>query len=99
MSDTAYLLDRSFSWSLSQPMVVPAIVGQPSVGRSSADQPGGPILPLLSLQSSADQPGGPILPLLSLQLQPDLNVLTWTFTPQALQYVHIGIQIGRTLLN
>ena len=48
---------------------------------------------------SVDQPSGPILPLLSLQLQTDLNVLARTLTPQALQYVHIGIQIGRTLSN
>ena len=78
MSDVPYLVDQSFSWSLSQPMVVPPIVGQPGVG-----------------QSSVDQPGGPIPPLLSLWLQPDLNVLTQTLTPQALWYVHIG----RTLLN
>ena len=77
MGDTAYLLDRSFSWSLGQP-----IVSQPGID-----------------QSSADQPGGPILPLLSLQLQPDLNALARTLSSQALQYIHIGIQIGRTLLN
>ena len=82
MSDAAYLLDQSFSQSLSQPVVVQPIVSQPSVG-----------------WSSADQPGGPIPPLLSLQLQPDLNALTQTLTPQALWYIHIGIQIGRTLSN
>ena len=35
-------------------MVVQPIVGQPSVGQSSADQPGGPIPPLLSLQLQPD---------------------------------------------
>ena len=82
MSDTAYLLDRSFSQSLCQPVVIQPVVRQPGVGRSSVDQPSGPIPPLLSLW-----------------LQPDLNVLAWTLTPQALWYVHISIQIGRTLLN
>ena len=80
-SDMAYLLDRSFSQSLGQPVVVQPIVGQPG-----------------AVWSRADQPSGPILPLLSLQLQPDLNMLAWTLTPQALQYIHISIQIGRTLL-
>ena len=37
------------------------------------------------------------MPLLSLQLQPDLNVLARTLTSQALQYIHIRIQIGRML--
>ena len=80
--DMAYLLDRSFSQSLGQPMVASPVVGQPSVG-----------------QPSADQPGGPIPPLLSLWLQPDLNALTRTLSPQALWYVHLGIQICRTLSN
>ena len=82
MIDAAYLLDRLFSQSLSQPMVAFPIVGQPSVG-----------------QPSADQLGGPIPPLLFLWLQPDLNALTQTLSPQALQYIHLSIQIGRTLSN
>ena len=82
MIDAAYLLDRLFSQSLSQPMVASPIVGQPGVG-----------------QPSADQPSSPIPPLLSLQVQPDLNTLTQTLSLQALWYVHICIQIGRTLLN
>ena len=97
MSATPYLSDHSFSQSLGQPMVVQPIVSQPVVsqpvvGQLAVSQPsaGWP---------SADQPGVPILPLLSLWLQPDLNTLTWTLTPQALWYVHIGIQIGRTLSN
>ena len=47
--DVAYLLDQLFSSSLSQP-----IIGQPSVDWSSADQPSGPIPPLLSLQLRPD---------------------------------------------
>ena len=81
ITDVAYL-GQSFSHSLGQPVVAPPIVGQLSVGRSSADQLGCPIPPLLSLQ-----------------LQPDLNVLTQTLSPEALWHVHLGIQIGSTLLN
>ena len=62
-------------------------LGQPVVVQPSAGWP------------TADQLSVPILPLLSLWLQPDLNALTWTLTPQALQNIHIGIQIGRTLSN
>ena len=54
MSDAAYLLDQSFSWSLSQSVVVQPIVSQPSAGQSSADQPSGPILPLLFLWLQPD---------------------------------------------
>ena len=45
------------------------------------------------------QPGHHVPPLLSLRLQPDLNALTRTLSPQALRYVHLGIQIGQNLLN
>ena len=82
MTVVAYLLDRSFSWSLSQPVVASPVVGQPGVG-----------------WPSADQPGGSIPPLLSLQLQPDLNMLAWTLSPQALCHIHLSIQISRTLSN
>ena len=44
------------------------------------------------------QPSHPV-PLLSFHLQPDLNALTRTLSPQALRYVHLGIQIGQNLLN
>ena len=53
MTDVAYL-GQSFSHSLGQPMVAPPIVGQLGVGQSSADQPGCPIPPLLSLQLQPD---------------------------------------------
>ena len=93
----AYLPDQSFSQSVIQPVVGQPIVSQPvvsepMVGQLAVGQPG-------AGQPSADQPGVPIPPLLSLWLQPDLNVLTQTLTPQALRYVHIGIQINRTLSN
>ena len=66
-------------------MVVQPVVCQLAVGKPGAGQ------------LSADQPSVPIPPLLSLWLQPDLNALAQTLTPQALWYVHIGIQIGRML--
>ena len=67
-------------------------VGQPVVAPPVVSQPG-------VGQSSVDQPGCPIPPLLSLWLQPDLNMLVQTLSPQALRYIHLGIQIGRNLLN
>ena len=91
-SAMAYLPDQSFSQSLNQPVVVLPVVSQPMVGQLAVGQPG-------AGWPSVDQPSGPILPLLSLQLQPDLNMPTRTLTPQALWYVHLGIQIGRTLSN
>ena len=45
------------------------------------------------------QPNRQVPPLLSLRLRPDLNALAQTLSPQALQYVHLGIQIGQNLLN
>ena len=45
------------------------------------------------------QPNCQVPPLLSLHLRPDLNALARTLSPQALQYVHLGIQIGQNLLN
>ena len=76
MSDVAYLPDQSFSRSLSQPVVVPPVVSQLVVVQPIVGQPG-------VGRPSADQPSGPIPPLLSLWLQPDLNVLTRTLSPQA----------------
>ena len=63
------------------------MVAPPVVGQLGVDQ------------SSADQPSCPIPPLLSLWLQPDLNVLAPTLSPEALWHIHLGIQIGRTLSN
>ena len=91
-SAVAYLLDQSFSQSLIQPVVVQPIVSQPVVSQLAVSQPG-------AGWPSVDQPSVPIPPLLSLWLQPDLNTLAQTLTPQALWYIHIGIQISRTLLN
>ena len=45
------------------------------------------------------QPNHHIHPLLSLRLQPNLDSLARTLSPQALQYVQLGIQIGQNLLN
>ena len=71
---------------LSQSLIQP-VVAPPVVSQSGVDQ------------SGVDQPSCPIPPLLSLQLQPNLNALTQTLSPQALRYVHLGIQIGWTLSN
>ena len=48
---------------------------------------------------SSDPPSHSIPPLLSLRLQPDLNVLAGTLSPQALGYIHLSIQIDQNLLN
>ena len=45
------------------------------------------------------QPDHQVPSLLSLHLQPDLNALARTLSPQALRYVHLGIKIGQNLLN
>ena len=45
------------------------------------------------------QPDRQVPSLLSLRLRPDLNTLARTLSPQALRYVHLGIQIGQNLLN
>ena len=82
-TNMAYL-GQLFSNSLGQPMEAPPIVGQ--LGPSWS-------------QPSVGQPGHPIPPLLSFQLQPDLNMLSWTLSPQALWYIHLGIQISRNLFN
>ena len=66
--------------------------GQPVVGQPVVSLP-------VAVPPMVGQPGHPIPPLLSLQLQPNLNVLAWTLSPQALRYVHPNIQIGRNLLN
>ena len=50
-------------------------------------------------QPVVHQPGRTVPPLLSLHLQPDLNTLARTLSPQALWYVHLGIQISQNLLN
>ena len=67
-------------------------LGQPTVAPPIVSQPG-------VGRPSADQPSCPIPPLLSLWLQPDLNALAQTLSPEALWHIHLGIQIGRTLLN
>ena len=86
MTQAAYL-DQLVEHSVSQPVVSHPLVGQPIQPVAS---------PPLAASPVVGQPGGPIPPLLSLRLQPDLNVLTQTLSPQALRYVHLGIQIGKT---
>ena len=91
MTQVAYL-DQLVGCSAGQP-----IVGQPMVSQPLVSQPvvGLPVTapPVVS------QPSHPVPPLLSLWLQPDLNMLTQTLSPQALRCVHLGIQISRNLLN
>ena len=68
----------------------------------SASQPmvGQPVVsPPVTAPPVVSQPGCPIPPLLSLCPQPNLNVLARILSPQALRYIHFGIQIGRNLLN
>ena len=89
-TQVAYL-DQLVEHSVGQPMVSQPLIGQPV-------QPvAGPPPPAAS--PVVGQSGGPFPPLLSLRLQPDLNALARTLSPQALQYVHLSIQIGRNLLN
>ena len=92
MTKAAYL-DQLVDCSAGPPpKAVFPVVGQPLVSQPIASPPP-TAFPVVG------QPGGPIPPLLSLRLQPDLNTLTRTLSPQALRYVHLGIQIGRNLLN
>ena len=65
------------------PVVSQPLVGQPIVGLPVTAPP------------MVGQPSHPIPLLLSLRLQPNLNALARTLSPQALWYVHLGIQIGR----
>ena len=74
------------------PEAVFPVVGQPLVGQPVVSPP-------VTAPPVVGQLGQPVPSLLSLQLQPDLNVLAQTLSPQALRYVHLGIQIGRSLLN
>ena len=88
LTNAAYL-DQLVGHPVGQPVVGEQVVGQPMVGQLGLGRP----------QPSVDQPSCPVPPLLSLQLQPNLNTLAWTLSPQALRYIHLGIQIGRNLLN
>ena len=86
MTHTAYL-DQLVEHSASQLMVAQPVVGQPIV---SLPVTAPPVVSQLSW---------PTPPLLSLWLQPNLNALAQTLSPQALWYIHLGIQIGQNLLN
>ena len=80
------------------------------VGLSEAALPGQPALGSLEIappvahqlvvrQPVLRQPSRHVPPLLSLRLQPNLDSLARTLSPQALWYVQLGIQIGQNLLN
>ena len=72
----------------------------PVVSQPSISQPAQPVAgPPPAVSPVVHQPGHSIPSLLSLHLQPDLNALAWTLSPQALRYVHLGIQISQNLLN
>ena len=68
------------------------------VGRPLGPPPPEAALPVVC-QPVVHQPSRPVPPLLSLCLQPNLNMLARTLSPQALRYVRLGIQIGQNLLN
>ena len=84
------LVERSAGPPL--PEAVFPVVGQPLVGQPIVSPP-------VTAPPVVSQPGHPVPLLLSLHLQPDLNALARTLSPQALRYVHLSIQIGRSLLN
>ena len=76
-----------------QPTLRLPILGSPETAPPLAHQP--------ALRQPILRPPVPrqVPPLLSLRLQPDLNALARTLSPQALRYVHLGIQISQNLLN
>ena len=98
MTHAAYLdwlVDHQASPQLAQ-------LTQPTVSPPSI-----PILPVIgqltqpvasppAASPAVAQPSDSVPPLLSLQLQPDLNTLARTLSPQALRYIQLGIQIGKT---
>ena len=74
------------------PVVRQPVVGQPLLGQPVAGLPE-------TAPPVVGQPSHPVPPLLSLCLQPNLNAFALTLSPQALQYIHLSIQIGQNLLN
>ena len=70
-----------------QPMLRPPVVRPPV------------LRPPVARQLAFPQPGCHIPSLLSLRLQPNLNSLARTLSPQALRYVQLSIQIGQNLSN
>ena len=83
--------------ALGSPEIAPPMAHQPIV-RLPMVRPPMARWPILH-QPVVCQPSHHVPPLLSLHLQPDLNVLARTLSPQALWYVQLGIQIGQNLLN
>ena len=92
------LVDRSVGPPLSE-AALPGqpVLSSPETAPPVAHQPEA-YLPMVH-QPMVHQPSHHIPPLLSLRLQPDLNALARTLSPQALRYVQLGIQIGQNLLN
>ena len=79
-----------------------ALPGQPALGSPEIAPPVARQLALpqpVVCQPVVCQPGHHIPLLLSLHLQPDLDSLARTLSPQVLRYVQLGIQIGQNLLN
>ena len=79
-----------------------ALPGQPTLGSLAIAPPVAhqPVLrPPIVRPPVVRQPSCHVPPLLSLCLQPDLNALAQTLSPQALRYVQLSIQIGQKLLN
>ena len=83
---------------LGSPEIAPPLAHQPEARLPIVRGPPMVCQPVLR-QPVVHQPGRHVPPLLSLCLQPDLNMLARTLSPQALRYVHLGIQIGQNLLN
>ena len=92
----ATYLDQSVDCQPGPPYeTISPVVSQPSIGQPTQPVTGPP--PAVS--PVVHQPSCPIPSLLSLCLQPNLNMLAQTLSPQALWYVHLGIQISQNLLN
>ena len=74
------------------PVVHPPVVRPPVARQLIFPQP-------VVHQPMVHQPGRHIPPLLSLCLQPNVDSLAQTLSPQVLRYVQLGIQISQNLLN
>ena len=95
-------LDRLVDRPVNPPPSEAVLPGQPALGSPEIDPllARQPVLrPPVPRQPVVRQPDRQVPPLLSLRLRPDLNALARTLSPQALRYVHLGIQIGQNLLN
>ena len=80
-----------------QPVLGSPEIAPPVARQLEARQP--ILCPPVPCQPVVRQPDCQVPSLLSLRLRPNLNALARTLSPQALRYVHLGIQIGQNLLN